>query len=90
MPTQDIRLRLAVRRHGVPEVKLVWPCKRSADVTIAKLLAAVNEVVPLESGEWGLEDYAVELVGADGDTYECLHFQLVAQTLKDEDQLMYV
>ncbi|KAG6000262.1 hypothetical protein E4U43_001650 [Claviceps pusilla] len=88
MPTQDIRLRLAVRRHGVPEVKLVWPCKRSADGTIAKLLAAVNEVVPLESGEWGLEDYAVELVGADGDTFECLHFQLVAQTLKDEDQLI--
>ncbi|KAG5926107.1 hypothetical protein E4U42_003651 [Claviceps africana] len=88
MSTQDIRLRLAVRRHGVPEVKLVWPCKRSADVTIAKLLASVNEAVPLESGEWGLEDYAVELVGADGDSYECLHFQLVAQTLKDEDQLI--
>lgn len=59
-------------------------------MTIAKLLASVNEVVPLESSQWGLEDYAVELLGVDGATYECLHFQLVAQTLKDEDQLMYV
>ncbi|KAG5983864.1 hypothetical protein E4U55_006927 [Claviceps digitariae] len=88
MSTQDIRLRITVRRHGVPEVKLVWPCKRSADVTIATLLESVNEVLPLESGEWGLEDYAVELVGADGDSYECLHFQQVGQTLKDEDQLI--
>ncbi|KAG6005974.1 hypothetical protein E4U21_007467 [Claviceps maximensis] len=88
MSNQDIRLRLAVRRHDFPEVKFVWPCKRSADLTIAKLLVSVNEVVPLESGEWGLEDYAVELVGADGDSYECLHFQSVAQTLKDEDQLI--
>ncbi|KAG6053111.1 hypothetical protein E4U17_005013 [Claviceps sp. LM77 group G4] len=88
MSNQEIRLRLAVRRHGVPEVKLVWPCERSADLTIAKLVASVNEVVPLECSEWGLEDYAVELVGADGDRYECLHFQLVAQILKDEDQLI--
>ncbi|KAG6312622.1 hypothetical protein E4U44_003174 [Claviceps purpurea] len=88
MSNQEIRLRLAVRRHGVPEVKLVWPCERSADLTIAKLVASVNEVVPLECSEWGLEDYAVELVGADGDSYECLHFQLVAQILKDEDQLI--
>ncbi|KAG6021058.1 hypothetical protein E4U19_005986 [Claviceps sp. Clav32 group G5] len=88
MSNQEIRLRLAVRRHGVPEVKLVWPCERSADLTIAKLVASVNEVVPLECSEWGLEDYAVELVGADGDRYECLHFQLVAQILKDEDQLV--
>ncbi|KAG6071811.1 hypothetical protein E4U16_005865 [Claviceps sp. LM84 group G4] len=88
MSNQEIRLRLAVRRHGVPEVKLVWPCERSADLTIAKLVASVNEVVPLECSEWGLEDYAVELVGAAGDRYECLHFQLVAQILKDEDQLI--
>ncbi|KAG5919842.1 hypothetical protein E4U61_000541 [Claviceps capensis] len=88
MSNQEIRLRLAVRRHGVPEVKLVWPCERSADLTIAKLVASVNEVVPLECSEWGLEDYTVELVGADGDSYECLHFQLVAQILKDEDQLI--
>ncbi|KAG5971433.1 hypothetical protein E4U58_007580 [Claviceps cyperi] len=88
MSHQEIRLRLTVRRHGVPEVKLVWPCERSADLTIAKLVVSVNEVVPLECSEWGLEDYAVELVGADGDSYECLHFQLVRQILKDEDQLI--
>ena len=74
----------------MPEVKLVWPCARSSDATIAKLLSAVNEVVPLEGSDWGLEDYVVELTDGQGGSYECLHFQPVAQTLKDEDQVMYV
>ncbi|KAG8410315.1 hypothetical protein J3459_017206 [Metarhizium acridum] len=88
MSTQDIRLRLAIRRHGVPEIKLVWPCACSSDTTIAKLLTQVNEVVQLESSEWGLEDYAVELSDDKGGSYECLHFQLVSQILKDEDHVV--
>ncbi|KAK9445181.1 transcription factor atf21 [Metarhizium brunneum] len=88
MSAQDIRLRLAIRRHGVPEIKLVWPCACSSDTTIAKLLTQVNEVVPLESSEWGLEDYAVELLDDKGGSYECLHFQLVSQILKDEDHVV--
>ena len=88
MSPPDMRLRLAIRRHGVPEVKLVWPCARSQDMTVAKLLSLVNDVVPLESSEWGMEDYAVELSDGHGSTYECLHFQQVADTLKDEDQVM--
>ncbi|KAM3515067.1 hypothetical protein MY11210_001305 [Beauveria gryllotalpidicola] len=85
----DIRLRLVIRRHTVPDVKLVWPCSPSDDLTIAKLLGQVNEVVPLEGGEWGLEDYVAELGdGSNGASFECLHFQLVSRILKDEDQVL--
>ncbi|KAH6983362.1 hypothetical protein BKA56DRAFT_347094 [Ilyonectria sp. MPI-CAGE-AT-0026] len=88
MSSQGIRLRLAIRRHAVPEVKLVWPCVTSEDLTVAKLLAQVNEVVPLESGEWGLEDYAVELTDGNGGSFECLHFQQVGRILKEDDQIL--
>ncbi|KAL6400929.1 hypothetical protein AUP68_16648 [Ilyonectria robusta] len=88
MSSQGIRLRLAIRRHAVPEVKLVWPCVTSEDLTVAKLLAQVNEVVPLESGEWGLEDYAVELTDGNGGSFECLHFQQVGRILKEDDQVL--
>ena len=40
-----------------------------AGTTISQFLEQVNEVVPLESEDWGLEDYAVEVGG-----FECLHF----------------
>lgn len=90
MSQPPLRLRVTVQRHGVPEVRFVWPCDRPADLTVAQLLAQISEVVPLESGEWGLEDYAVEL-GADGARgFECLHFQQVQHILKDEDQILYV
>ena len=59
--------------------------------TIAQLLEDVNEVVPLEtepnlfgdshsSGQWGLEDYVVEVGGS-----ECLHFMDVEGLLRDDD-----
>lgn len=59
--------------------------------TIAQLLEDVNEVVPLEteptlfgdnrsSGQWGLEDYVVEIAGS-----ECLHFMEVEGLLRDGD-----
>lgn len=85
---KDLRLRLVVRRHGVPDVKLLWNAIADEDLTISKLLAQVNEVVPLESGEWGLEDYAVELKDASGDGFECVHFHLVNKVLKDDDQVL--
>jgi hypothetical protein len=87
MPS-DIRLRLTIRRHGIPEVKLVWPCAASEDFTIAKLLSQVNDVIPLESGQWGFEDYAVELADASGDNFECLHYQRVAAVFKNDDQVL--
>ncbi|KAJ4267218.1 hypothetical protein NW762_003319 [Fusarium torreyae] len=88
MSSQTIRLRLVVRRHSVPEVKLVWPCVASEDLTVSKLLAQVNEVIPLESGDWGLEDYAVELPDGKGDSFELLHFQPVGKVLKEDDQVL--
>ena len=63
--------------------------------TIAQLLEDVNEVVPLEtepqvfdaelSGQWGLEDYVVEVGGS-----ECLHFMEVDGLLRDGDEVVYV
>ncbi|CEJ80592.1 hypothetical protein VHEMI00767 [[Torrubiella] hemipterigena] len=88
MAPNILRLRLTVRRHGVPDVKLVWPCDLISDPTIAQLLTQINEVIPLESVEWGLEDYALELSDGIGGSFECLHFQTVASTLKAEDQIM--
>ncbi|EEY16035.1 conserved hypothetical protein [Verticillium alfalfae VaMs.102] len=88
MSDKELRLRLLVRRHGVPEVKLVWNVPTGPDWTIAKLIAQVDEAIPLESGEWGLEDYAVELRGTDGEPFECLHFQQVSKVLKDDDQVI--
>lgn len=90
MSSNDIRLRLVIRRHGLPEVKLVWPCTTSEDLTIANLLAQVNEVVTLENGEWGLEDYAIELASDQGPSFECLHFQPVGKVFKHDDQVLYV
>ncbi|KAH6707060.1 hypothetical protein EV126DRAFT_410706 [Verticillium dahliae] len=88
MSDKELRLLLLVRRHGVPEVKLVWNVPTGPDWTIAKLIAQVDEAIPLESGEWGLEDYAVELRGTDGEPFECLHFQQVSKVLKDDDQVI--
>ncbi|GJC79796.1 hypothetical protein ColLi_02634 [Colletotrichum liriopes] len=85
---KDLRLRLVVRRHGVPDVKLLWNATADEDLTISKLLTQVNEVIPLESGEWGLEDYAVELKDASGDGFECVHYHLVSKVLKDDDQVL--
>ncbi|KAJ5893046.1 hypothetical protein N7504_009737 [Penicillium tannophilum] len=61
--------------------------------TIAQLLEDVNEVVPLEtepnvfdpefSGQWGLEDYVVEVGGS-----ECLHFMEVEGLLREGDEVV--
>lgn len=89
MSSHDLlRLRVTVQRHGLPEVKLVWPCVRSPDLTVSKFLSQINEVMPLESGEWGLEDYVVELADGSGGSYECLHFQPVAHILKSDDHVL--
>ncbi|KKK25141.1 hypothetical protein AOCH_001835 [Aspergillus ochraceoroseus] len=61
--------------------------------TVAQLLEDVNEVIPLEteprlfdhesSGQWGLEDYVVEVGGS-----ECLHFMEVQGLLRDGDEVL--
>lgn len=78
-----------MRRHGLPETPVIWNVDNHTS-TISQLLEQVNEVVPLESGEWGLEDYAVELKSDNGVSYECLHFQPVGKVMKEEDEVMSV
>ena len=90
MSSEGIRLRLTIRRHALPEVNLVWPCVAANDFTVANLLSQINEVVTLESGQWGLEDYAVELADSNGASFECLHFQQVRQVFKQDDQVLWV
>lgn len=84
-----MRLRLTVRRHRLPDTLVVWAIDTSPNPTIFHLLEQVNETIPIESdGEWGLEDYAVEVKGSSGVNYECLHFQHLASVIKDEDEVI--
>ena len=78
-----MRLRLTICRHGLPEVKVVWNLELDSSPTTSRFLEDVNEVFPIESQDWGLEDYAVELSG-----FELLHFQSLASTLKEDDSVL--
>ena len=83
-----MRLRLTVRRHSLPETTIIWVVETTPSPTIAELLESVNESVPIESEEWGFEDYAVELKGNGECSYECLHYQLVSKVMKEDDEVM--
>ncbi|KAI2621312.1 hypothetical protein GGS21DRAFT_385984 [Xylaria nigripes] len=87
MTDQDMRLRLVVRRNGLPELRLMWNVRLGGNPTISKLLEQLNDYVPLESGNWGLEDYVVELHDNDGTDFECLHYQLVKNVLRVDDRV---
>ncbi|KAI0106596.1 hypothetical protein F4776DRAFT_437622 [Hypoxylon sp. NC0597] len=87
MAEKDMRLRLVVRRDGLPEERLVWNVSLENDPTISKLLEKVNEIIPLEFDQRGLEDYAVELQDGDGTSFECLHFHSVRSVLKPDDRV---
>jgi hypothetical protein len=77
-----------VQRHAIPEVRVVFAVKLNNEPTIAHLLEQVNEIIPLESGDWGLEDYTVELRDIDGRGFECLHFQQVSAVLKNDEEVL--
>lgn len=85
-----MRLRLTVQRHGLPSARVLWtiaavrPPYSAAgpEPTVAQLLEQVNEIIPLESEDWGLEDYAVEVGG-----FECLHFSETSKVLKEDDEV---
>lgn len=85
-----MRLRLLVQRHRLPPTQVVWTtCSHQflhsstgPSVTISQLLEQVNEVIPLESEDWGLEDYSVEVRN-----FECLHFSEVSDVLKEDDEV---
>lgn len=79
-----MRVQLAVHRHSLPVVSLVWPIKDPKS-TVAGLVQQVNEIIQLESLEyqWGLEDYLVLYEGS-----ELLHFFTLKDVVKDNDHLM--
>ncbi len=85
-----MRLRLVIHRHSIPPVQILWTvaptCPPStaagSSITVSQLLEQVNDIIPLESEDWGLEDYAVEVGG-----YECLHFSELGQILKDDEEV---
>ncbi|KAL8859104.1 MAG: hypothetical protein Q9178_004367 [Gyalolechia marmorata] len=87
-----MRLRLTVQRHGLPPARVLWTIAAvrppfsaaGPEPTIAQLLEQINEIIPLESEDWGLEDYAVEVRG-----FECLHFSETNQVLKEDDEVWY-
>jgi hypothetical protein len=87
MADEDMRLRLVVRRNGLPEIRLMWNVRLDRNPTISKLLEQLNGDIPLESDDWGLEDYVVELHDDDGTDFECLHYQLVRGVLKPDDRV---
>ncbi len=78
----DLRLRLRISRHGLPETRVMWTLDkhRSEAFSMADLLEEVSKIIPLEADDWGLDDYAVECDG-----FECLHFQAVRNILRDLD-----
>ena len=83
-----LRLKLVVRRHALPEVRVLFGAVIDNDPTISTLLEQINDVVPLESGEWGLEDYTVEICDKDGQAFECLHFEKVKAILEKDETVL--
>lgn len=80
-----MRLRLSVERNNLPTTKIVWNIPETKSLqayTVARLLEDVNNVLPLEAEQWGLEDYIVEIGG-----FECFHFSPVLGILKEDDHV---
>lgn len=79
-----------MQRHSLPPVYVIWTvgvlrpphAAAGSSATVSHLLEQVNEIIPLESDDWGLEDYAVEVRG-----FECLHFFELNQVLKEDDEV---
>jgi hypothetical protein len=89
-PLAKMRLRLTVKRHALPDTPVVWNVDPVSS-TISQLLEQINEAIPIQSdGQWGLEDYAVELKGNNGVNFECLHYQAVGKVFKEDDEVMHV
>ncbi|KAL8970455.1 MAG: hypothetical protein Q9183_001514 [Haloplaca sp. 2 TL-2023] len=68
-----MRLQLTVQRHALPPARILWTTELTGPLssdtgsgtTISQLLSQINDIIPLESEEWGLEDYAVEVLKED-------------------------
>ncbi|KAL6714041.1 hypothetical protein ACLMJK_008535 [Lecanora helva] len=85
-----MRLQLTIQRQSLPAVQILWTvaptrpplAAAGSSITVSQFLEQINDIIPLESGEWGLEDYAVEVRG-----FECLHFSELGQILRDDDEV---
>ncbi|GAM87399.1 hypothetical protein ANO11243_054230 [Dothideomycetidae sp. 11243] len=76
-----MRLRLEVVRYQLPPTKILW--QAPTEQTISELLHTLDSFIPLESHDWGLEDYVLE----SSDGFETLHYQTVGSILKDDEQV---
>ncbi|KAK4237482.1 hypothetical protein C8A03DRAFT_15970 [Achaetomium macrosporum] len=85
--SSSLRLRLVVRRHELPEARVIFAVQLDNDPTIANLLEQVNDIIPLESNDWGLEDYTVQLRDSKGRGFDCLHFQQVSAILRNDEEV---
>ncbi|KAL9579297.1 MAG: hypothetical protein Q9212_005193, partial [Teloschistes hypoglaucus] len=87
-----MRLQLTIQRHGLPSARIIWATDlipvstgtTGSDATISQLLEQINDIIPLESTDWGLEDYTIEVGG-----FECLHFSQASRVLKEDDNVTY-
>ncbi|CAK7243789.1 MAG: hypothetical protein STHCBS139747_005317 [Sporothrix thermara] len=92
MSDRPLRLRLHIQRNGLPDTRIVFLAATTENTTVMQLLEQVNETVPLESPDWGLDDYVVELPsssasGSPSNRFECLHYQLVAKLFDKDDEV---
>jgi len=82
-----MRIRLSINRYSLGTTKIWWDTgsinEGRPGTTISMLLESVNEVCQLESENWGLEDYVVEVGG-----WEVLHFHSVEGLLRDGDEVV--
>ncbi|RPB04550.1 hypothetical protein L873DRAFT_1799479 [Choiromyces venosus 120613-1] len=81
-----MRLRLFIQRNRLPPTKIWWDTSSfepGDDHNVSTLLSRVGQIVPMESGGWGLEDYAVEVDG-----FEVLHFQEVEKVIREGDEVI--
>lgn len=77
-------LRVSVLRYQLPAVKFLYFAPVSQEpLPVSKLLELVDQLVPLKSDNWSLDDYFVSC----GD-YECLHYSDCRSILKENDEIM--
>ena len=83
-----MRLRLKVRRPGVPDTNMLWNVSLGGKILVSRLMSQVDTVLSLQTGNACVEDYVVEYTDEAGVGFECLHFQTVNQILKEDDRIL--
>ena len=85
----NMRILLTIQRNRLDSVEVLWTIPedsyKSPSHTISRWLAEVDEAFPLETDEWGLEDYVVHIQG-----FECLHFKTTGEVFRNGDHVTFV